>query len=42
MPPLYKKLQGAYNIDLEQSNISRHVDFRPLESNVFFNNTHTY
>ena len=40
MPPLYKKLQGAYNINLEQSNISRYVDFRPLESNVFFNNTH--
>jgi hypothetical protein len=40
MPPLYKKLQGAYNIDLEQSNISRHVNFRPLGSNVFFNNTH--
>ena len=40
MPPLYKKLQGAYNINLEQSNISRYVDFRPLGSNVFFNNTH--
>ena len=40
MPPLYKKLQGAYNINLEQSNISRYVDFRPLGSNVFLNNTH--
>jgi hypothetical protein len=40
MSPLCKKLQGAYNINLEQSNISRYVDFRPLGSNVFFNNTH--
>ena len=39
-PPLYKKLQGEYNIDLEQSYIYRHVDFRPLGSNIVFNNAH--
>ena len=39
-PALYKKLQGEYNIDLEQSYIYRHVDFRPLGSNIVFNNAH--